>query len=167
MSVRNPTTFNVWVDQMKMQTAKEILATEPAKVVDDQHFVLDREEMVLGVVFPVWESSDTGWVTIGIWHLESKDMCGDASVVANEIAHDFYVSAFLSGAGTAEIRLVSTLTSDLATATIDATDSVWVSAGDMVVATNALEDTLTLAARVTGGAISVRVRGFALFANET
>lgn len=172
MAARNPTDYVAWYNETKIIPRAQIIYTVPSSVADDQAFILDQEELIVSDCFVPFRTTSAAFVTVGVYHTDSKDMCGVVGVSNNEISHAVVFLAWNSdGATTGEVRLTSTL----ATASTSYTYSVlvgdsaaaWRGAGAMNIKTNGNEDTLTLEARVTGGAGAIYVAGLGVFAAET
>jgi hypothetical protein len=171
MSARNPTTFNMYVDEATLEQGTTIITTAPSQVADDQVFVLDVQELIVSDYFNAQGFTAGAFATFYTYKLESKDMCDVAGVSNNEIAHYLQVYAWVSAGGTTgEVRATSSLAtaSTSATATINSTTKQWVAgAAALNIKTNGNEDTITIEVRRTAGAGTVYLAGVAIFAGET
>ena len=174
MSVRNPTTFNLFVDESTVEPGDTIATTTPSAVADDQIFFLDKESLIMSHFFyPIEVGSQaavSAWKDMRIWILESKDMCDEAGVTNDEISHYLQIYASITGGATSEVRLVSSLAtaSGTATCTVASATGAWVAgAAAMNIKTNANEDTLTMSVRGTVWTGITYVYGIALYAGET
>lgn len=174
MSVRNPTTFNLFVDESEIEQREIITTTAPSAVADDQVFYLDKESLILSAFFAPLsngvEAAGAGWSEKRHFKIESKDMCGVAGVSNDEISHYLQIYAKVSGGATGQVKLVSSLaTADgTATCTVTSATGAWVAAAAaMNVKTNANEDTLALSIQTSVGTGEVSVYGIALYAAET
>lgn len=172
MSVRNPTTYNQFVDEAEIERREQITTTVPSEVTDDQVYVLDQRELVVSHCGPSAEYGGTNnGFTVGEFMLDSKDMCDVASVSNNEIPHSVQVYGRVSSGGTTgTVTVTSLLASGTATATVtlNSTTAAWVkAAATMNIKTNANEDTISTSIARTGGAGFVCVYGISIVADET
>lgn len=104
MATRTPTDFSGSAPDFRPR--KEILAADADDLFDDQQFVLEKNEMVIGDQFPVLiDNSSATWTTLRRYFTRAPDMCGTAATIDAEFsllvwsddATDFDIAIYHNG----------------------------------------------------------------------
>lgn len=181
MAARNPTDFTRHLQERMFVPGRPILESEIDKAYNDQVYVLDAAQMVLSdcwhrtLITSTAAFSTAGSVAAQLvrqWYFDAKDMCDVAGVVTNDgIGCELRVRAWKDGAGVtqAQIRATTGASANNQNTLTNAltTSPAWYTIADTNVRTNDTEESLILEGRVSGGAGTIYIDAFGVFAKET
>lgn len=103
MAARNPTTYTLF-DSKEIYAGEDVRNTVPNIIEDNQHFILDQEELVISDLFPYFANNTTSYVEVATYPIASKHMCGDIGVTT--VNHKFTFLAYvLTGGATGRITV--------------------------------------------------------------
>ena len=176
MAVRASTEFFKWLFHRELAPGKDILPTQPDKVLDDQQFILDAEQMLISDSFTPRSNTSSSFGTKGEWVVMPKDTCQSVvSTVATELG-SAVVLAWVDSAVDAELRIRTFTGSPFfltqrgsVTITINAshTSKIWRGFGGLDVPTNKVPTMVRLETRIPEGSAEVFVAGFGMFCDES
>lgn len=163
MAARNPTDFNASFDIKKISPGREIRSTIPNIIENNQHYMLDQQELVISDFFYSVQTGATAIQVVG-YSLVGKDLCGDTTAAGTTgYEFTFYVEADIGSTGTISV------TTNVGTYTTTFTNTSWAWTPFLAVTMdtdNTLED-VTIQLQRTAGAGNVRMTAIGAFALET
>ncbi len=141
-----------------MLTGRQILATEPNKVFNDQEYILGADALEVSDCFWTYATTSTnafGGVpdapTVGRYVIDGNDRSG-LTITNNELSHAVSVYAWVDPGETGQVWVGTTaVASSSTTFSVTNTTPAWQTYRAINIKTNDTEDTITVKVRSTLG----------------
>lgn len=167
MAARAPSGFTQYIDKSGLVPRKQVLYGPPNDTLNDQHFMLDKDECVFSSFWYHAYTDSAAFVELARWRLYATLMCGAEAAAATRSSYAWCVYAWGDAGVTAfQVRLTENIGGSTQTLTVNAAIATrqWRGWGaDVLLYNDGTENEIQLDARVSGGGGNIYILGLGVF----